>query len=77
MVFPLAQIVNMLYNLVDRIYIGHMKPVDTVGALAQLRHVPGGVLAGVVGQEEEDVKLPHGDSRLFQQGEKLPVIVEL
>ena len=24
----------MLYNLVDRIYIGHMKPVDTVGALA-------------------------------------------
>lgn len=29
-----SQIVNMLYNLVDRIYIGHMKPVDTVGALA-------------------------------------------
>ena len=29
-----SQIVNMLYNLVDRIYIGHMKPVYTVGALA-------------------------------------------
>ncbi|WP_325200743.1 MATE family efflux transporter [Oscillibacter sp.] len=29
-----SQIVNMLYNLVDRVYIGHMKPVDTVGALA-------------------------------------------
>ena len=29
-----SQIVNMLYNLVDRIYIGHMKTVDTVGALA-------------------------------------------
>ena len=29
-----SQIVNMLYNLVDRIYIGHMKPVDTVRALA-------------------------------------------
>lgn len=29
-----SQIVNMLYNLVDRIYIGHMKPVDTVGSLA-------------------------------------------
>ncbi len=29
-----SQVVNMLYNLVDRIYIGHMKPVDTVGALA-------------------------------------------
>ena len=29
-----SQIVNMLYNLVDRIYIGHMQPVDTVGALA-------------------------------------------
>ena len=29
-----SQIVNMLSNLVDRIYIGHMKPVDTVGALA-------------------------------------------
>ena len=30
----LSQIVNMLYNLVDRVYIGHMQPVDTVGALA-------------------------------------------
>ena len=30
----IAQIVNMLYNLVDRVYIGHMQPVDTVGALA-------------------------------------------
>ena len=29
-----SQIVNMLYNLVDRIYIGHMAPVDTVGKLA-------------------------------------------
>ncbi len=29
-----SQIVNMLYNLVDRVYIGHMKPVDTVGAQA-------------------------------------------
>ena len=29
-----SQIVNMLYNLVDRVYIGHMRPVDTVGALA-------------------------------------------
>ncbi len=29
-----SQVVNMLYNLVDRVYIGHMKPVDTVGALA-------------------------------------------
>ncbi len=29
-----SQIVNMLYNLVDRIYIGHMEPVDTVGAMA-------------------------------------------
>ncbi len=29
-----AQIVNMLYNLVDRIYIGHMTPTDTVGRLA-------------------------------------------
>jgi len=29
-----SQLVNMLYNLVDRVYIGHMKPVDTVGALA-------------------------------------------
>jgi len=29
-----SQIVNMLYNLVDRIYIGHMTPADTVGKLA-------------------------------------------
>ena len=29
-----SQIVNMLYNLVDRIYIGHMEPVETVGKLA-------------------------------------------
>ena len=29
-----SQIVNMLYNLVDRVYIGHMQPADTVGALA-------------------------------------------
>ena len=29
-----SQIVNMLYNLVDRVYIGHMQPTDTVGALA-------------------------------------------
>ena len=29
-----SQIVNLLYNLVDRVYIGHMQPVDTVGALA-------------------------------------------
>ena len=29
-----SQVVNMLYNLVDRVYIGHMRPVDTVGALA-------------------------------------------
>ena len=29
-----SQIVNMLYNLVDRVYIGHMTPVDTVGKLA-------------------------------------------
>ena len=30
----LSQIVNMLYNLVNRVYIGHMQPVDTGGALA-------------------------------------------
>ena len=24
-----SQIVNMLYNLVDRVYIGHMQPVET------------------------------------------------
>ena len=29
-----SQIVNMLYNMVDRVYIGHMKPVETVGKLA-------------------------------------------
>lgn len=29
-----SQLVNMLYNLVDRVYIGHMQPVDTVGSLA-------------------------------------------
>ena len=29
-----SQVVNMLYNLVDRVYIGHMQPVDTVGSLA-------------------------------------------
>jgi putative MATE family efflux protein len=29
-----SQIVNMLYNLVDRVYIGHMQPTDTVGQLA-------------------------------------------
>ena len=29
-----SQIVNMLYTLVDRVYIGHMTPVDTVGKLA-------------------------------------------
>ena len=29
-----SQIVNMLYNLVDRVFIGHMQPADTVGALA-------------------------------------------
>ena len=30
-----SQIVNMLYNLVDRVYIGHMQPVETVGKLAR------------------------------------------
>ena len=29
-----SQLVNMLYNLVDRVYIGHMQPADTVGAMA-------------------------------------------
>ena len=29
-----SQIVNMPYNLVDRVYIGHMQPVETVGKLA-------------------------------------------
>ena len=28
-----SQLVNMLYNLVDRIFIGHIQPADTVGAL--------------------------------------------
>ncbi len=29
-----AQVVNLLYNLVDRMYIGHIEPTDTVGRLA-------------------------------------------
>ena len=29
-----SQIVNMLYNMVDRIFIGHMQPAETVGKLA-------------------------------------------
>ena len=29
-----SQLVNMLYNMVDRIYIGHMEPAETVGKLA-------------------------------------------
>jgi putative MATE family efflux protein len=29
-----SQVVNMLYNLVDRIYIGRIQPADTVGKLA-------------------------------------------
>ena len=29
-----SQIVNMLYNLVDRVYIGRIQPVETVGKLA-------------------------------------------
>ena len=29
-----SQLVNMLYNLVDRIFIGHIQPVETVGKLA-------------------------------------------
>ena len=29
-----SQLVNMLYNLVDRIFIGHIQPVETVGTLA-------------------------------------------
>lgn len=29
-----AQLVNLLYNLVDRIYLGHIQPADTVGRLA-------------------------------------------
>ena len=27
-----AQLVQLLYNVVDRIYIGHIRPADTVGA---------------------------------------------
>lgn len=29
-----SNVVNMLYNMIDRMYIGHMQPVDTVGKLA-------------------------------------------
>lgn len=29
-----AQIINLLYNLVDRMYIGHIEPIETVGKLA-------------------------------------------
>ena len=29
-----AQIINLLYNLVDRMYIGHIQPTDTVGKFA-------------------------------------------
>lgn len=29
-----AQIINLLYNLVDRMYIGHIQPVDTIGKMA-------------------------------------------
>ena len=29
-----SQVVNMLYNLVDRVFIGHLQPMETVGALA-------------------------------------------
>ena len=29
-----AQIINVLYNVVDRMYIGHIEPVDTVGKMA-------------------------------------------
>ena len=29
-----SQIVNLLYNLVDRVFIGHMQPAETVGKLA-------------------------------------------
>ena len=28
-----AQIINLLYNLVDRMYIGHIQPIETVGKL--------------------------------------------
>ena len=27
-----AQLINMLYNIVDRVYIGRITPVETVGA---------------------------------------------
>lgn len=30
----ISQIVNMLYNLVDRMFIGHMQPADSIGQLA-------------------------------------------
>ena len=29
-----AQLINLLYNLVDRMYIGHIQPTDTVGRVA-------------------------------------------
>ena len=29
-----AQVINLLYNLVDRMYIGHIQPADTVGRVA-------------------------------------------
>lgn len=29
-----SNIINMLYNMIDRMYIGHLQPVDTVGKLA-------------------------------------------
>ena len=29
-----AQVINLLYNLVDRMYIGHIQPTDTVGRVA-------------------------------------------
>ena len=29
-----SQVVNMLYNMVDRVFIGHMQPTETVGKLA-------------------------------------------
>jgi hypothetical protein len=29
----------------------------------------------VVGQKEEDVDLPYGQARLFQQGKELPVVI--
>lgn len=30
----LAQIVNVLYNLIDRIFIGHIGHIDQIGSLA-------------------------------------------